>query len=409
MARLKGFAKLTKVEDALKVFFSELKPKTLESETIPVPDSLQRALAKDIIAPIDFPSFDRSTVDGYAVRASDTFGASEFSPRVLRLTNKDRISSGEATRIWTGYPIPEGADATVMLEYARESEGKVEILASVAPGTNVSKRGEDVKKSEVVLKKGLRIRPQDIGLLAALGYTKVKVVRRPRVGILSTGDELVELGSEVGKGKIIDVNRPITSSMIMELGGIPVDLGIAKDDVNEISQRISMGLKQADVVVVTGGASVGYTDLVPIAINRLGKPGVIVHGIAMRPGKPTALAIVNRKPIMLLPGNPVAAMFSFETFVRPLLLKMLGIEEEPRPTMKAKLTRRVASALGTRVFLRVRTYGKEGEFYAEPVSARGAGLITTMTKADGYVIIPEDRDCLEKGEIVIVRLFSLRG
>jgi molybdopterin molybdotransferase len=245
-----------------------------------------------------------------------------------------------------------------------------------------------------------------VGLLAALEVTHANFVKKPEVAILSTGNELVELGREAKPNQIVDSNKLILSGMCQELGAEPLDLGIAKDDLQEISTKIREGLQHADAVITTGGTSVGYPDLVPAAVNQIGAPGVIVHGIAMRPGMPTALAVLQGKPVFVLSGNPVAAMIGFEVFARPLILRLLGVENAPRPALKAKLTQKVASALGRRVFLRVTVFEKDGEFFAEPLRIKGAGVISTMTKANGYVVIPENREGLEEGEFVIVYLFD---
>ena len=404
LARLKGFAKLTNVDDALASFLEQLKPERLDSEQIPIHAALGRVTAEDTRAKYHLPPFDRSAVDGYALKAKDTFGVSAFNPKIFKLT-KNKIRENEARTIWTGNPVPEGADAIVMLEYTKKLEDKIELATAVTPGKNVSKRGEDVKKGDVAIKAGTRLNPHHLGLLAALGETHVNVVRKPKVAILATGSELVELGHKLEHGQIVETNRLVFSSMCMELGAEPLNLGIAKDDLKEISAKIQEGLEQADVIITTGGTSVGYPDLVPLAVNKIGKPGIIVHGVAIRPGMPTALAILKGKPVFVLSGNPVAATVGFEAFTRPTLLKLLGVKEA-RPAIEAKLTRRVAAALGRRVFLRVRVFERNGGFFAEPVRVTGSGVITTMTKANGYVIIPENREGLEEGESVTVHLFS---
>jgi molybdopterin molybdotransferase len=409
LARLRGFKELKKVDEALSFFFKELKPTRLGIELAPLLEAHGRIVAEDVVAPCDLPPLDRSAMDGYAVKASDTFEASQFKPKTLKLTEKDSVARGEAKQIWTGEILPEGADAVVMLEHTRKVDGKIEVLNAVTPGENVSKRGEDVHKGEVVVKAGTRLQPQHLGLLAGLGITYINVAKKPRVAILSTGNELVELGQKARVGQVTNVNGLILSAMCEQLGAEPVNLGIARDDSNEISDKIAKGLELADVVVTTGGTSVGYSDLVPVVVNNLGKPGVLVHGIAMRPAMPTALAIINEKPIFILSGYPVAAMFGFEVFVRPTLFRLMGINEESRPMLKARLTRRVASALGRRVYLRVRVFRKNDEFFAEPVRTKGSGVLSTMTKANGYVVIPEDREGLEEGETVIVHLFDRMG
>ena len=409
MARLKGFEKLTSVDEALSIFLKELKPTKLGVDYVPLSEALERVAAENVVAPSDLPPFDRSAMDGYAIRASNTFEASQFKPRLLKLTEKDIVHEGEAKQVWTGGMLPKGADAVVMLEHTKEVEGGIEVLTAVTPSENVSKRGEDIRKGEVVVKAGVRLLPQHLGLLGGLGITQIRVARKPKVAFLSTGNELVELGQKPKPNQIINVNQLILSAMCRQLGAEPVNLGIARDDIDEISSKIAEGLKKADVVITTGGTSVGQADLVPITVNKLGKPGVIVHGIAMRPAMPTALAIVQGKPVFILSGYPVAAMFGFEVFARPTILKLLGVEDEPRPMVKARLTRRVASALGRRVYLRVYVFQKKGEFFAEPIRTRGSGVLSTMTKANGYVVIPEDREGLEEGETVIVHLFDKIG
>ncbi len=408
MTRLKGFEKLTNIDEALSTLVKKLKPERLKSEQIPIHTASGRVTAEDVQAKNDLPPFDRSAVDGYAVKAQDTFGASQFNSKTLKLTENE-VREGEARQIWTGTPLPRGADAVIMLEYTKRIKGKIEVGITITPGGNVSRKGEDVQRGEVAIEAGTRLKPHHLGLLAALGATHVNVVKKPKVAILSTGNELVELGHKPKPNQIVETNRLILSSMCQELGAEPLDLGIAKDDLNEISAKIREGLEQADVVITTGGTSVGYPDLVPMAINQIGTPGIIVHGVAMRPGMPTALAILQGKPVFILSGNPVAAMVGFEAFARPLLLKLLGVEREPRPTLKARLTRRVASALGRRVFLRVRVFERNDEFFAEPVRIKGAGVLSTMTKANGYVKIPENREGLEEGESVIVHLFDKIG
>ncbi len=409
MARLKGFQTLTNIDDALSIFLRKLKPKRLEPEQAQISMGLGRVTAEDVVAENDLPPFDRSAVDGYAVRAQDTLGASQFKPRMVRVIKNEKIDEKEAREIWTGNPLSGGADSVIMLEHTKRKDGEIEVWNPVTPGENVSKRGEDVRKGQIAVKSGTRLKPHHIGLLAALGMTHVAVVRKPTIAILSTGDELVDLGHKPKMNQVIDVNRLILSSMCQELGAEAIDLGIAKDDISEIGARIREGLGKADMLITTGGTSVGYDDFVPTAIDQMGRPGVVVHGIAMRPAMPTALAIVQGKPVIVLSGNPVAAMIGFEVFVRELVLRLLGIESEPRPMLRARLTRKVFSALGRRVFLRVQVFGKDGEFWAEPVRVKGSGILSTMTKANGYVMIPETREGLDRGESVTVHLFDRIG
>jgi molybdopterin molybdotransferase len=402
-----GFQKLTSIENALQLFFDDLKIEKLKTAIVPLHSALNRVLAEDIIAKEDLPRFNRSAVDGYAVRAEDTLGASQFKPKNLQIIDGDEISGEQAKQVWTGNPFPKGANAVVMLENAKRINGEIEIWASVTPEENVSRKGEDVAKGETATKAGTRLKPQHLGLIAAFGIAKIKVFERPKIAILATGNELVDLGVIPRGGQIFEANRLVLSALCLELGAEPIDLGIVKDDVDEILGKLKIKVETADAIITSGGTSVGASDLVPEAVNRIGKPGIIVHGIAMRPAMPTALAVADGKPIIILSGNPVAAMIGFEVFARPLIFRMLGLkQEEHRPIVKAKITRRINTTLGRKTFVRVSVFQRDGEFFAEPISVRGSGLISTMTKANGYVIAPENREGLEVGETVSVHLFG---
>jgi len=409
LARLKGFARLTSVDEALSIFLKALPLTRLSSVSVSIEEALERVSYKNIRAPIDLPPFDRSAVDGYAVKAQDTFEASQFKPKTLQLTNADSVSEGKAKQVWTGNLLPNGANAVIMLEHTRAVKHGIKVLAALTPSENVSKRGEDIHKGGIAVESGTRLQAHHVGLLAALGITYIDVVEKPRVAILSTGNELVELGKKPQLSQIIDSNRYIISGLVTELGAQPLNLGIARDNQDEIGTKISEGLKKADMVITTGGTSVGVADLVPMVINKLGKPGVLVHGVALRPGMPSALAVLKGKPIFVFSGYPVAATIGFEVFARPVILKLLGIEHELRPMLKAKLTRRVSGVLGRRVYLRVNAYQKDDDFLVEPIRTKGSGLLTTMTRANGYVIIPEDREGLDQGEAVVVHLFAPIG
>ena len=409
MVRLKGFQKLTPINEALRTFFHGLRIEKLRKVTVPVHRALNRVLAEDVIAEENLPRFDRSAVDGYAVRAEDTFEASQFTPKTLRIANGNEVGEKQTKQVWTGNPIPEGANAVTMLEKTKRINGEIEVWVPVTPGENISKKGEDVSKGDVAVKAGTRLKPQHLGLIAALGITEVNVVDKPKIAVLATGNELIETGNKPEENQIFEVNRLILSALCQELGAKPFDLGIAKDDVNEIVKKLKVGLEKANAIITTGGTSVGASDLVPAAVNSIGKPGVIVHGIAMRPAMPTALAVADKKPIIILSGNPVAAMIGFEVFARPLICKMLGLKREFRLVIKAKITRRVTTALGRRSFVRVYVSQHGEEFLAEPVSILGSGVISTMTRAKGYVIVPENREGLEEGELITVHMFDSVG
>lgn len=413
VSKLKGFQKLTFTYEALQTWLDALKVERCRDQVIPLADSYNRVLAQDVVAVEDLPRFDKSAVDGYAVRAEDTTGASQTKPLLFRLSEGEALidtSHREAKQIWTGQPLPKGANAVVMLENTKKlegKEGKMEVWTQAAPYDNVSRRGEDIKKGEVAAQAGTRLKPFHLALLAALGNGEVTVVEKPKIAILATGNELAEIGKERGGNQIWESNRVLISGMVCELDADPLDIGLAKDDLNEITDAIQLGLKIADVVITTGGTSVGGLDLLPEAVNKIGKPGILVHGIAMRPAMPTALAMLEGKPVLVLSGNPVAAITGFEVFARPLICKLMGLKKtEERSTVRAKMTRKIATALGRKNFVRVRVVQKNDELQAEPVSAKGSGTLTTMTKANGYVIVPENREGLSEGESVTVHLFG---
>jgi len=389
------------------MFFAKLqikRPKTCDRS---LNLSLNRVLAKDVVAEVDLPRFDRSAVDGYAVKAEETVGTTQFKPKTLKLADKDVLRSMHAKRVWTGNALPKGADAVLMLEDAKEVEDEVEVWVPVTPGENVSKRGEDIEKGQVAVEAGIRLRPQHLGLIAALGVDKICVFELPKIALLGTGNELVELGSRLRKNQVFNVNGLVLASLCHELGAETLDLGIAKDSVAETVTKLNLGLEKADAVITSGGTSVGGSDLVPDAVRKTGKPGIIVHGVAMRPAMPTALAVVDGKPVLILPGNPVASMIGFEVFARPLICKMLGLKQaESRFKLQAKMTKGIATSLGRRNFVRVRVFQQDQEMFADPISARGSSMISTMTHANGYVIVPETREGLEQGESFTVQMFD---
>jgi len=379
----------------------------VDSEVVSVYEACGRILAEDIVAKIDVPHFDRSAVDGYAVRAEDTFGASVTNPIVLKLSGEVEIGEkpcelreGEAVRVSTGSALPKGANAVVMLEYTREFDGHVEIYKAVTPWENVSRKGEDAKAGEIVLKKGEILQPQDVGIISALGYSEIRVLKKPKVAVISTGNELVEVGKELEIGKIVNSNSPMLCCAVREFNCEPVYLGIARDNVDELMTKLSEGVEIADIVLITGGTSVGKRDLVPDAVGKLGR--VVVHGVAMKPGMPTGLGVIDGKPILLLPGFPVATLIAFYTFFPEILARITGVRVVGRKWSKVKavLTRRIPSQPGVRTFTRVVV--EDGR--AEPIRTSGSGILTSMIKANGLVIVPEDREGFEEGEEVDVIL-----
>ncbi|MBS7655478.1 molybdopterin molybdotransferase MoeA [Candidatus Bathyarchaeota archaeon] len=411
--RGRGFKKIEKASEALNKLKNYVKFKSSFEEVL-LEDAYGRVLAEDVVSKIDVPSFDKSAMDGYAVIAEDTYEASVFNPIPLKIVGKNfigeepkvHLNHGETVEVSTGSPLPKNANAVVLLEWIKKiSEDLIEVYHTVHPWENVTRIGDDLKQGEVVLKKGVKLLPQDVGVLKVLGLEKVKVVKKPKVALISTGDELVESVKDLKPFKVIDVNKPILSGMIIESCGEPLNLGLVKDDFNEIKMKIKEALEKADIIVLTGGTSVGEKDLVPDAINSLGFPGVISHGIAIRPGGATCLAVVNEKPIFGLSGYPVAAIIGFKLFVKPLIRMFLGSFEDLTVKVKVKVARRIPSPPGIKSFVRV-IVKKTGENYlAEPISTSGSGILSSMVKANAIIEIPEESEGIEEGEEVEAWLF----
>ena len=407
MVKLKGFQKLTSTDAALQSWFDAWPAKKPRQVTLALNDALGRVLSLDLVAEEDLPRFDKSAMDGYALRFEDSVGASQFKPATFQLTENNQVQVKQAKQIWTGNPIPKGANAVVMLENTKRHNGELEVWSQLAPNANISKKGEDVTKGQIVAKAGTRLNPYHIGLAAALGHSELPVYFKPRIAILATGNEIAEVGTEPAENQIFDSNKSMLSAMCHELGAETVDFGIARDNLEEIVGKIKQGIQNADALITTGGTSVGGLDLVPDAINKVGKPGVVAHGMALRPAMPTGVAVLEGKPVMVLSGNPVAAVVGFEVFGRPAVCRLLGLSRtEQRPTVKAVMARKVSSALGRKTYVRVLVKFRNGEFVAEPVSAKGSGAISTLTQSNGYVVVAENREGVTEGENVMVYMFG---
>ena len=407
MVKLQGFQTLTNVDKALKDWLGAWSVKKPQQVVLSLADVCGRVLAEDIVALDDLPCFDRSAMDGYAVRYEDSIGASQSSPVKFKIVEVDEVNVGQAKQVWTGNPLPKGADVVVMLENVVREGDILEIYSPLAPCTNVIRRGEDVKKGQLIAKEGVRLNPYNIGLVAALGYNSLKVYQKPVIALLATGNEIVAVGTQADGHQIFDSNKIMLSAMCQEFGAEIVNLGIVKDDVEEISEKISQALKVADVLITTGGTSVGGLDFVADAVNRVGKPGVIAHGLALRPAMPTGVAVLSDKPVMILSGNPVASLIGFEVFGRPAICRLLGLNKiEPRPVLKAVLSRNVSGVLGRKTYVRVLVKLEMDELVVEPISAKGSSSISTMTKSNGYVVLPENREGLKEGEVVLVQMFG---
>ncbi len=409
------FRKLVSVDGAKRVLAKNLKLKPVGTEFIPLSEAYNRVVARDVASPLDIPPFNRSTVDGYAVGASDTFGADEDHPVLLKPVGKvnvgekprARIVQGTAAEIVTGAPIPDGADAVVMVEHTSRKDNSVFVHQPVALGENVMKAGSDIRKGEVVLKRGVVLSPFKIGVLAAVGSASVEVYKRPRVAIFSTGAEVVEPGKRLAEGKIFDINAHALSASVAQCGAEPLNMGIVQDEFGQMQAALKKALGRADAVITSGGVSVGPTDIIPEVLDKLGKPGVIVYGIAIRPGKPTTVAIIDGKPVFSLPGHPASALLIFHLFVKPILFEMGGGKDEPPMKVKALTSERLFPARGRRTYITVTLKrDSSGRIVASPVPTGLSGAITTLAKADGFTVLHESQQFVDKGQRVDVELFK---
>ena len=387
------------------------------SVLVPIGDSYGRVLTHEIYSSEDLPAFPRSTVDGFAVVAASTFGATENLPSYLNVTHEIfmgakpefSLRKGTAAKIPTGGMIPEGSDAVVMLEHVQSAhEGLIEVLKPAAPGENIIAAGEDVRRGDLILKRGHRLRPQDVAALAGIGITEVTVYEKPRVSIISTGDEIVPAGSSLLPGQVRDINSYNLAGLILENGGIPLRKGIFRDVYADIRDAVEESLEESLMVLITGGSSVGIMDMTAKIIGSLGSPGVIFHGVTLKPGKPTIGGVVNGISVFGLPGHPAAVTVCFELFIKPVLKMLTGIREKgflKQRTVKARMARNVSSSAGREEHVRVALEDRDGELWAEPVLGK-SGLIRTLVMADGTVAIPAHVRGLEEGQTVEVVLFS---
>ena len=398
--------------DALKLLLDRLPPLP-DPELVPTCESLDRVCAESVEAIEDLPSFPRSTMDGYSVRAQDTFGASEGMPAYLDVVGEVpmgrsaeiQLSAGQAAKTYTGGMLARGADAVVMVEHTQAVDDvSIEVVRPAAPGENVLQVGEDTRRGDVAIEAGRVLRPQDLGGLLALGITRVKVARRPRVAIVSTGDELVPPEREAGAGRVRDINTYSISALAARAGGVSTHIGLVADELEAQLAAAGRALEAGDVVVFSAGSSMSSRDMTAEVFNGLGEPGVLVHGISIKPGKPTIVALIDGKPAFGLPGNPVSAMVVFDLLVRPTIYWLSGCKRPPEPpTVTAALLRDVASVAGREDYVQVRLLRDNGVVSAEPVFGK-SNLIYTLIRSDGTIRVPLDRGGLYAGEQVSVRL-----
>ena len=404
-------------EAALKLLIEALPSKTPDEMHVPIEDSIGMICAEDVRSGEDLPHFARSTVDGYAVMAEDTFGASEAMPAYINLSGEIFmgespeviLSRGIACKIPTGGMLPQGADSVVMFEHVQKVDEKmIEVLRPVVPGENVIQPGEDVKMGDMVVPKGRRIRPQDVGACAGIGITEIKVYGRLRASIISTGDEIVPAGEAPAPGQVRDINSFVIAGMLSAAGAVPLRKGIFRDDYDTLRAVIEGSLGDSDVIILSGGTSVGTKDMIARIINDIGNPGILFHGVSLKPGKPMIGGVIGAAPVFGLPGHPAAVGVCFEVFIRPVLDLLSGLRERyqgsGRNMIKARLAKNVSSPQGREEHVRVTIEEREDGLWAVPVLGK-SGLITTLVKADGTVVIPLHINGIEAGEVVDVRLF----
>jgi molybdopterin molybdotransferase len=410
------FLKLLPPQKAYSKFIEAILPGLIiQAEKVDTESALGRVLSASILAPHPLPPFPRSTVDGYALKAKDTFGASPGLPAYLNLIGEIHmgapaeisIESTQAALIHTGGMIAKGSDAVVMIEDTQQlGEDEIEIFKPVAPGDNILQEGEDVQKGETVFESGMKLRPQEIGGLMGLGITEVEVARRPRVGIISTGNEVVPPHKDTQLGQVRDINSYTLASLVIGAGGEPIQHGIIKDNFDQLLSAAQKAHAQNDIVIITAGSSVSAHDITSEVINSLGDPGVLVHGIAFKPGKPTILAVANGIPVIGLPGNPVSALVVAGLFVSPLIHRYLGLSDESWGNqVNAKLSVNLNSLAGREDYVPVRILDDDDGYIAEPIFGR-SNLIFTLIRAVGLIRIPPEVTGLEAGSEVSVEIFS---
>jgi molybdopterin molybdotransferase len=390
-----GFKQVTRVADARERLQAAVSPHG-RTDRVHLRAADGRVLAERVVADRNVPHYERAAMDGWAVRAEDTFGAGDRSPAVLR-ESADRVGPDEAVRVHTGSEVPEGADAVVMVEHTDRFGGDVEVFDAVARGENVAPAGEDVADGQTLYEAGHRLRPSDLGLLKATGVRDVEVADPPTVGVVPTGEELVE--GDPDPGEVIETNGLTVSRYVSRWGGRAEYRNVVTDDESALRAAIERDLTK-DVIVTTGGSSVGERDLIPDVVDELGE--VLVHGVALKPGHPCALGVVRDTPVVMLPGYPVACIVNAVQFLRPLMKHLGGGRVPPHPTRRATLDRKIASEPGVRTFARVKLDEGDDGLVATPTRASGSGVLSSVALADGWVVVPEGLEGYDEGATVTV-------
>src|SRR5580658_2491913 len=414
MTEQQQFLQVLDRDEAERRFRSAVDCTPLGSEFVPLDAALGRVLAADVVSPVDVPSFDRSNVDGFAVVAVSTLNASEEVPRTVSLGEEEihtgivpttAINRGQAVLIATGGMVPRGADAVVMVEHAEVVGPELRIVRAVTAGSGVSFAGTDITAGETVLRRGQLLTSRDTGVLAAIGVANVEVWRRPVVAILSTGDEIIAPGEAMQPGKVYDSNGQVLADAVRELGGEPRRLGIARDDSDSLRERLRQALEIADMVLFSGGTSKGAGDVSYRVVAELDDPGIVAHGVALKPGKPICLAATGKRAVVVLPGFPTSAIFTFHEFVAPVIRLLAGRGSEERTVVQARLAVKVNSEIGRTEYLLVGLVETESSLAAYPMG-QGSGSVTTFSRADGFATIGRHEEIVEAGTVISVQLLG---